>query len=221
MAKAFTRIGKDIVMAVKAGGPDIHGNSRLRVVVQNAKGINMPKDRIEAAIKRASSKDEKNYEEVVYEGYGPHGVAVLIETSTDNINRTVGNVRSILTRNAGSLGTSGMLNFIFDRKGVFRIGSEGISAEEMELELIDYGADEIEEDEGEIIVYTAFSDFGGMQKALEEKRLNVISSDLQRFPLSFVSIKPAEEEELMKLVDKLEEDEDVNVVYTNHQVVGE
>jgi len=221
MAKAFTRIGKDIVMAVKAGGPDIHSNSRLRVVVQNAKGINMPKDRIEAAIKRASSKDEKNYEEVVYEGYGPHGVAVLIETSTDNINRTVGNVRSILTRNAGSLGTLGMLNFIFDRKGVFRIGSEGISAEEMELELIDYGADEIEEDEGEIIVYTAFSDFGGMQKALEEKRLNVISSDLQRFPLSFVSIKPAEEEELMKLVDKLEEDEDVNVVYTNHQVVGE
>jgi len=221
MAKAFTRIGKDIVMAVKAGGPDIHSNSRLRVVVQNAKGINMPKDRIEAAIKRASSKDEKNYEEVVYEGYGPHGVAVLIETSTDNINRTVGNVRSILTRNAGSLGTLGMLNFIFDRKGVFRIGSEGISAEEMELELIDYGADEIEEDEGEIIVYTAFSDFGGMQKALEEKRLNVISSDLQRFPLSFVSIKLAEEEELMKLVDKLEEDEDVNVVYTNHQVVGE
>jgi len=221
MAKAFTRIGKDIVMAVKAGGPDIHSNSRLRVVVQNAKGINMPKDRIEAAIKRASSKDEKNYEEVVYEGYGPHGVAVLIETSTDNINRTVGNVRSILTRNAGSLGTSGMLNFIFDRKGVFRIGSEGISAEEMELELIDYGADEIEEDEGEIIVYTAFNDFGGMQKALEEKRLNIISSDLQRFPLSFVSIKPAEEEELMKLVDKLEEDEDVNVVYTNHQVTGE
>jgi len=130
-------------------------------------------------------------------------------------------VRSILTRNAGSLGTSGLLNFIFDRKGVFRIGSDGISAEEMELELIDYGADEIEEDEGEIIVYTPFSDFGGMQKALEEKRLNVISSDLQRFPLSFVSIKAEEEEELMKLVDKLEDDEDVNVVYTNHQVVGE
>ncbi len=218
MAKAFTRIGKDIVMAVKANGPDPGSNSRLRVVIQNAKGINMPKDRIDAAIKRASSKDEKNYEEVVYEGYGAHGVAVLIETSTDNINRTVANVRSILTRNAGSLGTSGMLNFVFERKGVFRIGAGALSMEELELELIDFGAEDLEEDEGEIIIYTAFSDFGGMQKAIEEKGLHVISSDLQRFPLSHMDISPEQEEEITKLVDKLEEDDDVNVVYTNYRV---
>lgn len=218
MAKAFTRIGKDIVMAVKANGPDPSANSRLRVVIQNAKGINMPKDRIDAAIKRASSKDEKNYEEVVYEGYGAHGVAVLVETSTDNTNRTVANVRSIFTRNEGNLGTSGMLNFVFERKGVFRISAGGMSIEELELELIDFGAEDLEEDEGEIIIYTAFVDFGGMQKALEEKKLDVISSDLQRFPLSFMDISPEQEEELTKLIDKMEEDEDVNVVYTNMRI---
>lgn len=218
MAKAFTRIGKDIVMAVKANGPDPSSNSRLRVVIQNAKGINMPKDRIDAAIKRASSKDEKNYEEVVYEGYGAHGVAVLVETSTDNIKRTVANVRSIFTRNEGSLGTSGMLNFVFERKGVFRINAGGMSLEELELELIDFGAEDLEEDEGEIIIYTAFVDFGGMQKALEEKGVHVISSDLQRFPLSYMDISPEQEEELTKLIDKMEEDEDVNVVYTNMRI---
>lgn len=218
MAKAFTRIGKDIVMAVKANGPDPSANSRLRVVIQNAKGINMPKDRIDAAIKRASSKDEKNYEEVVYEGYGAHGVAVLVETSTDNTNRTVANVRSIFTRNEGNLGTSGMLNFVFERKGVFRISAGGMSIEELELELIDFGAEDLEEDEGEIIIYTAFVDFGGMQKALEEKKIDVISSDLQRFPLSFMDISPEQEEELTKLIDKMEEDEDVNVVYTNMRI---
>ena len=218
MAKAFTRIGKDIVMAVKANGPDPSANSRLRVVIQNAKGINMPKDRIDAAIKRASSKDEKNYEEVVYEGYGAHGVAVLVETSTDNTNRTVANVRSIFTRNEGNLGTSGMLNFVFERKGVFRISAGGMSMEELELELIDFGAEDLEEDEGEIIIYTAFVDFGGMQKALEEKKIDVISSDLQRFPLSFMDISPEQEEELTKLIDKMEEDEDVNVVYTNMRI---
>jgi len=219
MAKAFTRIGKDIVMAVKAGGGDPSSNSRLRVVIQNAKGINMPKDRIEAAIKRATSKDEKNFEEVVYEAYGPHGVAVLIETSTDNINRTVANVRAVLTRNSGSLGTQGMLNFVFERKGVFRIKADGLNIADLELELIDYGAEELEEDEGEIIVYTSFTDFGGMQKALEEKGLNVISSDLERFPLTFMDISPEQEEEITKLVDKLEEDEDINMVYTNYKVV--
>lgn len=219
MAKAFTRIGKDIVMAVKAGGGDPTSNSRLRVVIQNAKGINMPKDRIEAAIKRATSKDEKNFEEVVYEAYGPHGVAVLIETSTDNINRTVANVRAILTRNGGSLGTSGMLNFVFERKGVFRLKAEGLNLGDLELELIDFGAEELEEDEDEIIVYTSFSDFGGMQKAIEEKGLQVISSDLERFPLTFMDISPEQEEEVMKLVDKLEEDEDVNTVYTNHKIM--
>jgi len=219
MAKAFTRIGKDIVMAVKAGGGDPTSNSRLRVVIQNAKGINMPKDRIEAAIKRATSKDEKNFEEVVYEAYGPHGVAVLIETSTDNINRTVANVRAVLTRNSGSLGTSGMLNFVFERKGVFRLKAEGLNVADLELELIDFGAEELEEDEDEIIVYTSFSDFGGMQKAIEEKGLHVISSDLERFPLTFMDITAEQEEEVIKLVDKLEEDEDVNMVYTNYKVI--
>ncbi len=218
MAKAFTRIGKDIVMAVKANGADPSSNSRLRVVIQNAKGINMPKDRIDAAIKRASSKDEKNYEEVIYEGYAAHGVAILVETSTDNINRTVANVRSIFTRNEGSLGTSGMLNFIFERKGVFRISAGGMSMEDLELELIDFGAEDLEEDEGEIIIYTAFTDFGGMQKALEEKGINVISSDLQRFPLTYMDITPEQEEEVNKLVDKMEEDDDVNVVYTNMRI---
>lgn len=219
MAKAFTRIGKDIVMSVKSGGGDPASNSRLRVVIQNAKGINMPKDRIEAAIKRATSKDEKNFEEVVYEAYGPHGVAVLIETSTDNINRTVANVRAVLTRNSGSLGTTGMLNFVFERKGVFRIKADKINASELELELIDFGAEELEEDEGEIIVYTSFSDFGGMQKALEEKGLPLISSDLERFPLTYMDIEEAQEEEINKLVDKLEEDEDINTVYTNYRIV--
>ncbi len=219
MAKAFTRIGKDIVMAVKAGGGDPSSNSRLRVTIQNAKGINMPKDRIEAAIKRATSKDEKNFEEVVYEAYGPHGVAVLIETSTDNINRTVANVRAILSRNSGSLGTTGMLNFVFERKGVFRLKAEGIEMAELELDLIDFGAEELEEDEGEIIVYTSFSDFGGMQKAIEEKGLHVISSDLERFPLTYMDIKADQEEEIIKLVDKLEEDEDVNMVYTNYRII--
>ncbi len=219
MAKAFTRIGKDIVMAVKAGGGDPSSNSRLRVVIQNAKGINMPKDRIEAAIKRATSKDEKNFEEVVYEAYGPHGVALLIETSTDNINRTVANIRAVLTRNNGNLGTSGMLNFVFERKGVFRLDAKGIDLSELELELIDFGAEEMEEDEHEIIIYTSFTEFGGMQKALEEKKLNIISSDLERFPLTFMDISQDQEEEVTKLVDKLEEDDDINTVYTNYRII--
>ncbi len=221
MAKTFTRLGKDIVIAVKAGGPDPDTNARLRVVMQNAKGANMPKDRVEAAIKRATSRDEKNYEEVVYEGYAQHGVAILIETSTDNINRTVANVRSYFTKTHGTLGTSGSLNFVFERKAVFRINGDGLDPDELELELIDSGAEEIETDEGEIIVYTAFEDFGRMQKALEERGLNVISSDLQRFPLSYVEVTPEQRADVEKLLDKLDEDEDVNEVYNNMAVENE
>lgn len=218
MAKAFTRIGKDIVMAVKTGGPNPDTNSKLRVVIQNAKGVNMPKDRIEAAIKRATDKDTSSYDEVVYEGYAPYGVAVLVETSTDNINRTVGAVRSYFTKAGGSLGTSGMLSFIFERKAVFRVNAEGVNIEDLELELIDYGADEIEQDENEIVIFTEFEDFGKMQKALEEKGLNVISSDFERFPLSYAKVTKEQEAEVMKMIDKMEEDDDVNTVYHNMQV---
>ncbi len=218
MAKAFTRIGKDIVMAVKTGGPNPDTNSKLRVVIQNAKGVNMPKDRIEAAIKRATDKDTSSYEEIVYEGYAPYGVAVLVETSTDNINRTVGGVRSYFTKAGGSLGTSGMLSFIFERKAVFRVNAEGLNIEDLELELIDYGADEIEQDENEIIIFTEFEDCGRMQKALEEKGLNIISSDFERFPLSFAKVTKEQEAEVMKMIEKMEEDDDVNTVYHNMQV---
>ncbi|MFN5705111.1 MAG: YebC/PmpR family DNA-binding transcriptional regulator [bacterium] len=218
MAKAFTRIGKDIVMAVKTGGSNPDTNSKLRVVIQNAKVVNMPKDRIEAAIKRATDKDTSSYEEIVYEGYAPYGVAVLVETSTDNINRTVGGVRSYFTKAGGSLGTSGMLSFIFERKAVFRVNAEGVNIEDLELELIDYGADEIEQDENEIIIFTEFEDFGRMQKALEEKGLNIISSDFERFPLSFAKVTKEQEAEVMKMIDKMEEDDDVNTVYHNMQV---
>lgn len=218
MAKAFTRIGKDIVMAVKTGGPNPDTNSKLRVVIQNAKGVNMPKDRIEAAIKRATDKDTSSYDEVVYEGYAPYGVAVLVETSTDNINRTVGAVRSYFTKAGGSLGTSGMLSFIFERKAVFRVNAEGLNIEELELELIDYGAEEIEQDENEIIIFTEFEDFGRMQKALEEKGLNIISSDFERYPLSYAKVTKEQEAEVMKMIDKMEEDDDVNTVYHNMQV---
>jgi YebC/PmpR family DNA-binding regulatory protein len=219
MAKAFTRIGKDIVMAVKLGGPNPDTNSKLRVVIQNAKGINMPKDRIEAAIKRASDKDTSSYEEVVYEGYAPYGVAVLVETSTDNINRTVASVRSYFTKASGSLGTSGMLGFIFERKAVFRLNAEGLDIEELELELIDYGAEELELDENEIIIYTEFEDFGRMQKALEDKNLPIISSDFERFPLSYAEVNAEQEAEIQKMLDKFEEDDDVNAVYHNMKTI--
>ncbi|POY35170.1 YebC/PmpR family DNA-binding transcriptional regulator [Solitalea longa] len=215
MAKLFTRIGKDIVIAVKAGGPNPESNARLRVIMQNAKGANMPKDRIEAAIKRATDKDTSSYEEIVYEGYGPHKVAILVETSTDNINRTVGNVRSYITRSGGSLGTSGLLNFIFERKAVFRIAADGLDVEELELDLIDFGAEEVFQDENEITITTEFEDFGKMQKALEDKGLNIISSEFERFCTTFKEVNAEQEAEVQKLIDKLEEDDDVNAVYHN------
>lgn len=215
MSKTFTRIGKEIAMAVKAGGPDPVANPRLRVAIQNAKGASMPKDRVEAAIKRASSKDEKDYEEVVYEGYGPHGIAIVVETATDNPTRTVANVRHYFSKYGGSLGTSGSLNFLFERKGIFRLQAEGVDLESLELELIDHGAEDIQELEGEIMVSTAFADFGAMQKALEQMGLPVLSSELQRIPLNTNSLAEAEEEEVMKLIDALEEDDDVQQVFYN------
>jgi YebC/PmpR family DNA-binding regulatory protein len=216
MSKVFTKIGKEISMAVKAGGPNPEANSRLKVAVQNARGANMPKDRIEAAIKRAADKDTSGYEEVVYEGYGPHGVAILVETSTDNVNRTVASIRSIFTRGGGSLGTSGMLNFIFERKAVFRIKkTDALNLEDLELELIDFGAQEVFEDEGEVIIYTAFEDFGNMQGALESRSLEIISSDFERFPITHTEVNEEQEAEINKMIEKFEEDDDVNAVYTN------
>ncbi|MFC4873877.1 YebC/PmpR family DNA-binding transcriptional regulator [Negadavirga shengliensis] len=215
MSKVFTRLGKEIVMAVKAGGPDPANNTKLRTVIQNAKGAAMPKDRIEAAIARASNKDEKDYEEVVYEGYGPHGVAVIVETATDNINRTVANIRHYFTKAGGSLGTSGSVSFMFERKAVFRFAKGDWDMEELEFELIDYGLEDIDENEGEIFVYTAFEDFGNMQSALENKGIDLISAEIQRFPMSTTELTADQEEEINKMIERIEEDDDVNHIYHN------
>jgi YebC/PmpR family DNA-binding regulatory protein len=217
LSKAFTRLGKEIVMAVKQGGPSIETNARLRTAVTNAKGVNMPKDRIEAAIKRASAKDESSYEEIIYEGYGPYGIAILLECATDNPTRTVGVVRSFFTRAGGALGKTGSLDFIFDRKGVFKIVGTGLDAEELELELIDFGAEEISQDGEEIYIYTKFSDFGTMQKALEQKGVTVISAESERIPNSTTVLTPEQQEEIYNLVEKFEEDDDVQAVFHNMQ----
>jgi YebC/PmpR family DNA-binding regulatory protein len=215
-AKAFTRIGKDIAIAVKAGGPDPDNNPRLRQVMANAKGVNMPKDRVEAAIKRASDKDTSNYEEVVYEGYGPYGVAILVETATDNPTRTVANLRVYFSRGGGALGTSGSLNFIFERKGLFRIEESAIAnIEDLELELIDHGLDSIDKEEGEYILHTAFADFGKMSKALEDMNIPVTKAGLERIPLSYAEITEEQMDEILELVEKIEEDDDVQAVYHN------
>lgn len=215
MSRIFPRISKEITMATKAGGPDPENNSRLRVAIQNAKGALMPKDRVEAAIKRATNKDEKDYEEVVYEGYGPHGVAIVVETATDNPTRTVANVRHLFSKYGGSMGTTGSLSFLFERKGIFRIKAEDLSLEDLELELIDYGAEDVRAEDDEVVVVAAFADFGQMQKALETRGLPVISSELQRIPLSSTELSEAQEEEAMKLIEFLEEDEDVQNVFHN------
>jgi YebC/PmpR family DNA-binding regulatory protein len=215
MSKVFTRLGKEIVMAVKSAGPDPASNPRLRTIMQNAKGAQMPKDRIEAAINRASNKDEKDFEEMVYEGYGPFGVAVLIETSTDNINRTVANVRSYFSKSSGSLGTSGSVSFMFDRRAVFRFAKVAFDLEELEFELIDYGLVDIDENDGEIYVYTEFEDFGTMQKILEEKSIDIVSADFQRFPTTLTELTEEQEEIIHKMIEKMEEDEDVNQIFTN------
>lgn len=215
MSKVFTRLGKEIVMAVKAAGPDPNSNAKLRTVIQNAKGAQMPKDRIDAAVKRASNKDEKDYEEIVYEGYGPFGIAFIVETSTDNTNRTVANIRSYFSKAGGALGTSGSVSFMFDRKAVFRFAKGNYNLDELELELIDYGLSEIAENEGEIFAYTEFENFGSMQKALEDQGIEVISADFQRFPTTLTELTEEQEDIIHKLIDRLEEDDDINQVFTN------
>lgn len=220
MAVQFTRIGKEIVMAVKDGGPNPDTNSRLRTAIQNSKAVNMPKDRVDAAIKRASNKDENGYEEHVYEGYALHGVAVLIETATDNTNRTVANVRSYFSKTGGSLGKTGSLDFIFNRKSIFRFVPGEKDMEELEFELIDAGLEELylesdEEGNDIAVVQTAFEDFGKMQKALEDLGFEMKSAKLERIALSTTPISEEQAADVLKLIDKLEEDDDVQAVYHN------
>lgn len=216
MAKQFTRIGKEIAIAVKQGGPDPENNPALRRCIQNAKAVNMPKDRVEAAIKRAMGKDKTDYHEEVYEGYAPHGVAVLVETATDNPTRTVANVRMHFNKNNGSLGTSGSVSFMFNHMGEFKIKNEGQDLEELELDLIDSGLQEIGEDsEDNIVIRTPYADFGNMTKALEERNIEVISSELTWIPGTTVDLDEEQATEVLKLVDHLEQDEDVQKVYHN------
>jgi YebC/PmpR family DNA-binding regulatory protein len=222
MAKQFSRIGKEIAIAVKTGGPDPNTNPGLRRCMQNAKSVNMPKDRVEAAIKRAMGKEMANYEEVLYEGYGPHGVAILVETATDNPTRTVANVRSHFNKSNGNLGTSGSVSFQFKKMGVFKLKPEGLDAENLELELIDHGLEEMGEGTGEnnepvLVLRTSFSNFGNMQKALEERKINPLSAEMEWIPTSTVELPESQAEELLKLVDKLEQDEDVQKVFHNLQ----
>ena len=215
MAKVFTRIGKDIVMAVKSGGPDPSTNSRLRAVIQNSKAANMPKANIDNAIKKATAKDSENYEEVIYEGYAPHGIAVLVETATDNPTRTVANIRVYFSKNDGSMGNSGSVAFMFERKGVFRFEPAQLNVDEMELDLIDAGAEDIQRDEEEITIYTKFSEFGHMLKFLETKNLNAKSSLLQYIPTTTKELTEAEQDDVLKCVEALEQDDDVQSVYHN------
>jgi YebC/PmpR family DNA-binding regulatory protein len=215
MSRAFTKIGKDISIAVKSGGADPHNNSKLRIIIQNAKGVNMPKENIENAIKKALNKDEKDLEEIVYEGYGPHGIPVMVETATDNPNRTIANLRVIFSRNGGNMGSSGSVGFMFERKAVFKFPASGLNVEELELELIDFGAEEVFEEEGEIYVYTDFKEFGAMQKALEERKINISSAELERIATTQKQLEAEAYNEFMDFVEKLEEDEDVQNVFHN------
>jgi YebC/PmpR family DNA-binding regulatory protein len=216
MAKTFTRLGKDIAIAVKTGGPDPKNNSRLRVLMQNAKAANMPKENVERAIKKASSKDQADYKEVLYEGYGPHGIAILVETSTDNTTRTVANVRSYFTKYGGNLGTFGSVSFMFDHNCIFKIKSKpGVGAEDLELELIDFGAEEVFAEEDAILVYADFESFGALQKYFEENEYEIISADFERIPHDYKELNEEQTADLDKLLSRLEEDDDVNNVFHN------
>lgn len=216
MAKVFTRIGKDIEMAVKSGGPDPAMNPKLRLLIQNARSENMPKENVERAIKRAVSKDSTDYKEVVYEGYGPHGIAVVVETATDNPTRTVGNVRSYFTRNGGSLGTMGMLDFLFERKCSFKVAmKEGIEIEDLELEMIDYGVEEIFVDEGEIHIYSEFTSFGPIQKYLEENHFEIRSFAFERIPNDTKALTPEQQADFDKMLERMDDDEDITNVFHN------
>jgi YebC/PmpR family DNA-binding regulatory protein len=218
MAKTFTRIGKDIVLAVKSGTADPNTNARLRVLLQNARAANMPKDTVERAIKRATSKDQDDYKEMVYEGYGPHGVAILVESTTDNPTRTVANVRSYFNKLGGSLGTSGMLDFIFDRKCIFKVKNDSSKdVEELEFELIDFGGEEVFlDDETNLInIYGEFTAFGTLQHYLEENGFEIIEADFERIPSDTKKLSEEEAAEVEKLIEKIEDDDDVQRVYHN------
>jgi YebC/PmpR family DNA-binding regulatory protein len=220
MAKQFSRIGKEIAIAVKAGGPDPTANPALRRCIQNAKSVNMPKDRVEAAIKRALGKEMQQYEEILYEGYGPHGVAILVETATDNHVRTVANIKSHFNKGGGALGNSGSVSFQFKKMGVFKLKPAGLNAEDLELELIDYGLEELGEGAGEngeniLVARCGFSDFGNMQKALEEKSITPISAEVEWIPTATVPVNDEQAADVSKLIEKLEQDEDVQKVFHN------
>ena len=216
MSRTFTRIGKEITIAVKSGGADPSTNPRLRVLMQNAKAANMPKDTVERAIKKATDKDSGDYKEITYEGYGPFGIAIFVEAATDNNTRTVANVRSYFTKHGGSLGTQGSLTFLFDHKSVFKIKpQEGVSLEDLELELIDYGVDEIEADDDEIVLYGEFEEFANIQKYLESNGFEIVSAEFERIPHELKEVTAEQRVTLDKLLEKLEEDEDVQNVFHN------
>lgn len=218
MAKTFTRIGKDIVMAVKEGGPNPDTNSRLRAVIQNAKAANMPKDNIERAIKKASDKNTENYKEVLFEGYAPHGIAVLVETATDNNNRTVANVRAAFNKCNGNLGTSGSVVFMFDHACNFTLNKDNIEdLEELELELIDFEVEEVFDDEEGVIIYAPFEQFGSLQSYFEENDIEILSSGFERIPTTTKELNAEEQEDVEKLLERLEEDDDVQNVYHSMQ----
>jgi YebC/PmpR family DNA-binding regulatory protein len=216
MARVFTKLGKQITIAAREGGADPDTNPRLRVLVQQSKKENMPKENVERAIKKATSKDESDYKEMIYEGYGPYGIAIVVETATDNPMRTVANVRSYFTRHGGSLGTSGSLEFLFDHKCVFRISpKDGVSLEDLELDLIDYGVDEVAEDEGEIVLYGEFQSYASIQKYLEENGFEIGSAEFERIPNDTKELNDEQRAQIEKLLDKFEEDDDVQNVFHN------
>ncbi|MBI1316293.1 YebC/PmpR family DNA-binding transcriptional regulator [bacterium] len=217
MSKVFTRITKDIIMAVKESGPSPEANSRLKALIQNARAADMPKDNVERAIKRATAKDQADYKELVYEGYAPHGIALLVETATDNPTRTVGNIRSYFNKFNGSLGTSGSVEFLFERKCHFKIAGEGLDPEEFELEMIDFGAEEVfrDEEDHSLMVYGNFPDYGSIQKALEDRGIQIVSSGFERIPMDTKTLSQAQIEEVEKLLERLEDDDDVQAVYHN------
>lgn len=213
MAKTFTRIGREIALAVKSGGPSVENNSRLRIAVQNARAANMPKTNVESAIKKASGKEAENYQEVLYEGKGPNGIAILVETATDNPTRTVANVRMYFDRCGGTLGTSGSVAFLFDRKGVFKAKTDAANWDDLELELIDAGLEELRREEDEVVLYSSFTGFGTMQKALEDLNIETTSAGLEFIPNTTKKLVESEVDQLIKLIDRLEEDDDVLNVY--------
>ncbi|MHC1738078.1 MAG: YebC/PmpR family DNA-binding transcriptional regulator [Ignavibacteriaceae bacterium] len=216
MSQAFNRVRKEIEIAVKAGGADTKGNARLRIALQNAKSVNMPKDRVEAAIKRASSKDTSGYSEIIYEGYAPHAVAIMVECATDNPTRTVANVRHLFRKYEGNLGSNGSISFMFEHKALIKINKSAVpDTDEFELEMIDFGLNELLFDDEAIYIFTMFEDFGKMQKALEDRGIEVVSSEFQWVPNNFKELTPEQQEEVTKLIDALEDDEDVQGVYHN------